>query len=171
MYPGRRKDAGASPKPRPIMLPETLRDNSTASAFADIAAAGKFEFGELTIEVPAGSVVAALRRAKHDLGFTRLSTVCGVDRFPAEPRYEVNYHLQSIGTKQRLRLKVRLRGDHAEVESATAVFRSANWYERETYDFFGIRFLNHPDLKRIMLPDDFDGHPLRKDFPITGARY
>ena len=95
----------------------------------------------------------------------------GVDRYPAEPRFEVVYHLQSIAKKQRLRLKVRLPGENPEIESAFSVYRAANWYEREVFDFFGVRFLNHPDLTRIMMPDDWVGHPLRKDFPITGTRY
>ena len=73
--------------------------------------------------------------------------------------------------KQRLRLKARLPGENPEIESAFAVYRSANWYEREVFDLFGVRFLNHPDLTRIMMPDDWVGHPLRKDFPVTGTRY
>jgi NADH-quinone oxidoreductase subunit C len=153
------------------MLPESLSDNSTAAALADLATTGKLTFGELTLEVAPSDIVAALDRAKHKLGFTRLSTVTGVDRFPVEPRYEVVYHLQSLATKERLRLKARVPGDNPEIESACPIFRSANWYEREVFDFFGIRFLNHPDLKRIMLPEEFEGHPLRKDFPVTGARY
>ncbi len=71
---------------------------------------------------------------------------------------------------QRLRLKCRLPGVNPEIESVTSVWRSANWYERETFDLFGIRFLNHPDLRRIMMPDDWEGHPLRKDYPVTGSR-
>jgi NADH-quinone oxidoreductase subunit C len=153
------------------MLPESLRDNSTAAALADIATAGKLEFGELTIEVAPANILEALRRAKTALGFTRLSTVTGVDRFPAEPRYEVVYHLQTIGNKERLRLKARVHSDNPEIESGCPVYRSANWYEREVFDFFGIRFLKHPDLKRIMLPEEFEGYPLRKDFPVTGMRY
>jgi NADH-quinone oxidoreductase subunit C len=152
-------------------LPESLRDNSTAAALADLATAGKLEFGELTVEVAPGNILAALGRAKTSLGLNRLSTITGVDRYPAEPRYEVVYHLQSMTTKERLRLKARLPGDHPEIESACPVFRAANWYEREVFDFFGVRFLNHPDMKRIMLPEDFEGHPLRKDFPVTGTRY
>jgi NADH-quinone oxidoreductase subunit C len=94
-----------------------------------------------------------------------------VDRYPAEPRYEVIYHLHSFSKKVRIRLKARVSGTNPEIESSCAVYSSGNWYERETYDFFGIRFLNHPDLRRIMLPDDWEGHPLRKDYPITGTRY
>ena len=153
------------------MLPDSLRDNSTAAALAGLATDGMFTFGELTIEVAPANIVEALSLAKNTLGFNRLSTVTGVDRFPAEPRFEVVYHLQNLSTKARLRMKARLPGENPEVESACPVFRAANWYEREVFDFFGIRFLNHPDLKRIMLPEDFEGYPLRKDFPVTGMRY
>ncbi len=153
------------------MLPDSLRDNSTAAALADLATAGNLNFGELTIEVDPSNILAALTRAKNDLGFNRLSTITGVDRYPAEPRFEVVYHLQSIATKERIRFKTRVPGDNPELESACPVYRAANWYERETFDFFGIRFLNHPDLKRIMMPEEFEGNPLRKDFPVTGLRY
>jgi NADH-quinone oxidoreductase subunit C len=137
----------------------------------DLAIATKEQFGELTIEVAPENILAALRRLRDDLQFERLSTVTGVDRYPAEPRFEVVYHLQSIATKQRVRIKARVSGANPEIESATSVYRSADWYERETFDLFGIRFLNHPELRRIMLPDDWEGHPLRKDYPITGTRY
>jgi NADH-quinone oxidoreductase subunit C len=153
------------------MLPDSLRDNSTAAALADLATTGKVEFGELTIEVAPSDILSALARARKTLGFNRLSTITGVDRYPVEPRFEVVYHLQSIATKERIRFKARVSGDNPEIESACPVFRAANWYEREVFDFFGIRFLNHPDLKRIMMPDEFEGYPLRKDFPVTGMRY
>ena len=153
------------------MLPDSLRDNSTAAALADLATTGKVEFGELTIEVAPANIVAALSRARAELGFNRLSTITGVDRYPVEPRFEVVYHLQSIATKERIRFKARVSGDNPEIESACPVYRAANWYEREVFDFFGIRFLNHPDLKRIMMPEEFEGYPLRKDFPVTGLRY
>jgi NADH-quinone oxidoreductase subunit C len=152
-------------------LPELFRDNSTAAALADLATTGKLELGELTIEISPANIHEALHRIKHKLGFNRLSSVTGVDRFPVEPRFEVVYHVQSTTTKERLRIKARVSGDNPEIESACPVFRAANWYEREVFDFFGVRFLNHPDMKRIMLPEDFEGHPLRKDFPVTGTRY
>ena len=153
------------------MIPDSLRDNPLAAAFDDVAATAKFEYNELTVEVEPSQIVEALGRAKHNLGFERLSTVTGVDRFPAEPRFEIVYHLQSIKGKQRLRLKARVSGDNPEIESACGVYRAANWYERETWDLFGVRFLNHPNLTRIMLPEDWPGHPLRKDVPVTGTRY
>jgi NADH-quinone oxidoreductase subunit C len=153
------------------MLPDSLRDNSTAVAFDDLATTGNSEFGELTIEIAPENIVAALDRARNTLGFNRLASVTGIDRYPMEPRFEVVYHLQSIATRARIRIKARLSGNNPEIDSICSVYPAANWYERETFDFFGIRFLNHPDLKRIMLPEEFEGYPLRKDFPVTGTRY
>ncbi len=153
------------------MIPDELRDNPTARALEDLATTAKFEFNELTVEIDPANILEALKRVKHQLKFERLSTVTGVDRYPAEPRFEVVYHLQSIAGKQRLRLKARVSGENPEIESAFAVYRSANWYEREVFDLFGVRFLNHPDLTRILMPDDWVGHPLRKDSPVTGTRY
>ena len=97
-------------------------------------------------------------------------TVTAVDRFPADPRFELVYHLHSIDRNERLRLKARISGADPVIESVTGVWRSANWYEREVFDLFGVRFTNHPDLRRILMPDDWEGHPLRKDYPITGTR-
>jgi len=137
---------------------------------ADAMTAGKFDRNELTLEIAAPKIVSVCGFLKYDQSFVRLSTVTGVDRYPAEPRFEVVYHLHSIERNQRLRLKCRIPGTDPVIESVTSVWRSANWYERETFDLFGIRFLNHPDLRRIMMPDDWEGHPLRKDYPITGTR-
>jgi NADH-quinone oxidoreductase subunit C len=153
------------------MLPEILQDKPAAAALADLATAGKFEFGELTVEVAPENILAALIRLRHDLKFERLSTVTAVDRYPAEPRFEIVYHLHSISTKQRIRLKARVSGENPEIDSAVPVYRAADWYEREAYDMFGVRFLNHPDLRRIMMPEDWEGYPLRKDYPVTGTRY
>jgi NADH-quinone oxidoreductase subunit C len=153
------------------MIPESLRDNPTAAAFDDVATTAKFELGELTIEIAPQNIAEALRRAKENLNFDRLSSLTGVDRYPGEPRFEVVYHLQSCRGKQRLRLKARVSGANPEIESAVPVYRSANWYEREVFDLYGVRFLNHPNLTRIMMPDDWEGYPLRKDYPVTGTRY
>lgn len=153
------------------MIPESVRENPIAAALDDVATTAKFEFNELTVEIDPANIVETLNRAKHRLGFERLSTVTAVDRYPAEPRFEIVYHLQAIAGKQRLRLKARVSGENPELESACSVYRSANWYEREVFDLFGVRFLNHPNLTRIMLPEDWPGHPLRKDVPVTGTRY
>lgn len=127
---------------------------------------------ELTIVVPRQH----LRRAAEflygdaELAFTYLCDVTGVDRFPAEPRFELNYHLVSMRCHERLRLKVRADSDHPVVETVSNVWPTANWHEREVFDLFGVRFEDHPDLRRILLPEDFEGHPLRKDFPVAGYR-
>jgi NADH-quinone oxidoreductase subunit C len=153
------------------MIPDSLRDNQVAAALDDLATTAKSQFNELTIEIAPQNIVAALQRVKQDLKFERLTSVTGVDRYPAEPRFEVVYHLQSVARKERLRLKARISGENPEIDSACGVYRSANWYERETFDLFGVKFLHHPDLTRIMLPQDWEGHPLRKDVPVTGTRY
>ena len=128
------------------------------------------KFGELTAEVSPERLVEACLFLKHEREFERLSTVTAVDRYPGEPRFELVYHLHSIARNQRLRLKLRVAGENPEVDSATAVWRSAEWYEREVFDLFGVRFRNHPDLRRILMPEDWEGYPLRKDYPITGVQ-
>jgi NADH-quinone oxidoreductase subunit C len=156
------------------MLPENLRDRATAAAVeafdGDAITAGKFDRNELTLEIAAGKIVSVCGFLKYDQTFVRLSTVTAVDRFPAEPRFEIVYHLHSVERNERLRLKCRLSGADPVIESVTSVWRAANWYERETFDLFGIHFINHPNLTRIMMPEGWEGHPLRKDYPITGPR-
>src|SRR5262245_5153667 len=127
--------------------------------------------GEMTIIMPRESIVAACAwlKATPEMDFNFLSDVCGFDRGPEEePRFEVNYHLFSTTRHHRLRLKVLLNEDDAHVPSVTSVWRTANWHERETFDLFGVIFDGHPDLRRILLPDDWQGHALRKDFPLRG---
>src|ERR1035441_7547120 len=156
------------------MLPENLKENATAAALEafEIGAvvSAKFDRGELAISIASEKIVSVCGFLKYDQGFVRLSTVTGVDWYPAEPRFEVVYHLHSLSRNARVRVKCKLRGENPEIDSVTGVWRSANWYERETFDLFGIRFRNHPDLTRIMLPEDWEGHPLRKDYPVTGTR-
>ena len=156
------------------MLPENLKEHAVAASVAafdaDAVTGGHFALGELTLEIAPGKIASVCGFLKYDQQFVRLSSLTGVDWYPREPRFEVAYHLHSIERNQRLRLKCRLPGEAPRIESVTGVWRSANWYERETWDLFGIRFLNHPDLKRILLPEDWEGHPLRKDIPVTGSR-
>jgi NADH-quinone oxidoreductase subunit C len=156
------------------MLPDNLRDRAVAAAVeafdTDAVTAGKLDRNELTLEIAPGKIVSVCGFLKYDQQFVRLSSVTAVDRYPAEPRFEVVYHLHSIERNERLRLKCRVRGEDPVIDSVTSVWRSANWYEREVFDLFGIKFLNHPDLRRIMMPDDWEGYPLRKDYPITGNR-
>src|ERR1051325_1077648 len=156
------------------MLPEALKQDAVARAVEEFDSTalvgGKLDRGEVSLEIAPAEIAHVCHFLKTEQQFERLSTVTGVDRYPAEPRFEVVYHLHSITGNLRLRLKCHLHGDHPQIDSVTSVWRSANWYERETFDLFGIRFLGHPNLRRIMLPEDWEGHPLRKDYPVTGAR-
>lgn len=129
----------------------------------------KDALGEVTIIVPREAIVDVCWVLKTRHGFDMLADLCGADRGPEEdPRFEVNYHL--LGTKhhQRLRLKVLLSEDEPNVGTVTTVWKTADWHERETYDLVGVIFDGHPDLRRILLPSDFDGHALRKDYPLRG---
>jgi|ERR1051326_4691414 NADH-quinone oxidoreductase subunit C len=127
--------------------------------------------GETTIIVPREHIVSACAFMKSTtrLDFDFLADLCGFDRGPEEePRFEVNYHLFSTRTYKRLRLKVLLNEEDLHVPTVTGVWRTANWHERETFDLFGVIFDDHPDLRRILLPDDWQGYALRKDFPLRG---
>ena len=132
----------------------------------------KFDREELTIWVDKVFIreVCALLRDDRTCPFNYLADLTCVDWYPSEPRFEVVYHLLSIPQKERVRLKVRLDGGSPAIESVTSVWPSANYYEREAFDLFGVRFTGHPNLKRIMMPDDWEGHPLRKDYPVEGYR-
>jgi len=127
--------------------------------------------GEVTALVPREQIVALCSYLKTapEANFDFLADLCGVDRgVEEEPRFEVNYHLFSTTKFHRLRLKVVVNEDDARVPTVTRVWRTANWHERETFDLFGVIFEGHPDLRRILLPEDWQGHALRKDFPLRG---
>ncbi len=129
----------------------------------------KDALGEVTITVPREAIIDVCNFLKGEQDFDLLADLCGSDCGPEEdPRFEVNYHLFSTTHYNRLRLKVLLMEDEPNVESVTSLWKTANWHERETYDLLGIVFDNHPDLRRILLPSDFDGHALRKDYPLRG---
>jgi NADH-quinone oxidoreductase subunit C len=114
--------------------------------------------------------VAGQCRDIEELRFNLLTDATCLDRYPLEPRFELNYQLISIPNRQKLRIRVRLSGSDPVVDSLVPVWPGANWLEREVFDMFGIQFTGHPDLRRILLPDDWEGHPLRKDFPVEGYR-
>lgn len=127
--------------------------------------------GEVTAVIPREHLVAACSYLKTPAGghFNFLADLCGVDRgVEEEPRFEVNYHLFSTTSYLRIRLKVVVNEEDAHVPTVTGVWRTANWHERETFDLIGVVFDGHPDLRRILLPDDWQGHALRKDFPLRG---
>ena len=126
---------------------------------------------EVTAVVPREHIVAvcAALKSSPESKFDFLADLCGVDRGDEEePRFEVNYHLFSTTKYHRLRLKVLLNENDVHVPTVTGVWKTANWHERETFDLFGVVFDGHPDLRRILLPDDWQGHALRKDFPLRG---
>ena len=128
--------------------------------------------GETTLVVPRKVLRQVAERCREDaaLQFNLLTDATCVDRYPMEPRYELQYHLVSIPKKNKLRLRVKLSGDDPVVDSLVPVWLGAGWLEREIFDLMGIKFTGHPDLRRILLPDDWEGHPLRKDFPVEGFR-
>jgi NADH-quinone oxidoreductase subunit C len=132
----------------------------------------KFDRDEMTIYVDRSNIreACALLRDDPACAFNYLSDVTCVDWFPREPRFEVIYHLLSISRKERVRLKVRLESAAPTVESITPLWPGANYFEREVFDLFGIRFTGHPYLVRLLMPEDWEGHPLRKDYPVEGYR-
>jgi NADH-quinone oxidoreductase subunit C len=132
----------------------------------------KFDREEITIYIERSSLreACALLRDDPTCPFNFLSDVSCVDWYPQEPRFEIVYQLLSIPKKERVRLKVRLGSDSPAVESVTSVWPAANFFEREVFDLFGIRFTGHPYLRRIQMPENWEGHPLRKDYPVEGYR-
>ena len=123
--------------------------------------------GDATARVDPARIVEVLRMLRDDpeLEFEMLTDLPAVDYLGEVPRFEVVYHLYSVAKNHRVRIKARVAENAPEIESAVAVWPSANWMEREVWDLYGIRFRNHPDLRRILLYEQFDGHPLRKDYP------
>jgi len=126
--------------------------------------------GETTIVVPRELLRAAAEYCRSNLQFNYLSDATSLDRFPIEPRFELNYHLVSIPNKSKIRLRTRVSGADPVVDSLVPVWPGAGWLEREIFDLMGIRFNGHPDLRRILLPQDWEGHPLRRDYPTEGFR-
>jgi NADH-quinone oxidoreductase subunit C len=148
---------------------EAHRENAAVKALTALATDAKYDRDELTIAVGRENIIAAAK-AVQQAGYEFLEDVTAVDWYPSEPRFQITYHILSMSLKQRLRLVVRLNSDAAAVDSITPVWPSANFYEREVFDLFGVHFGGHPNLRRIMMPEDWQGHPLRKDYPVEGYR-
>ena len=153
---------------------ERLKDHPAVAALlawnAGAVQGGKFDRNELSIYIAREFIREACEKLKSQGLVSFLSDVTCADYYPRAPRFELAYHLLSHQRKERIRLKIALEGDDAAVESITSVWPSANFFERELFDLFGIHFLGHPNLKRIMMPEDWEGHPLRKDYPVEGYR-
>ncbi len=130
-----------------------------------------FAHNELTLEIDPARIVEVCRFLKDQDQYVRLAAVTCVDQYPGEPRFEIVYHLHSIARNERLRLKSKIGGSNPEIDSVFEVWKSADWYEREVFDMFGVSFRNHPNLTRILMPHDWQGHPLRKDYPVHGFKY
>lgn len=125
---------------------------------------------ELTIVVPKEKIVEVCRFLKEDptLKFDLLADLSGLDMYTPVKRFAVVYNLYSLANRHRIRLKVFTEEEDPKVPTVTGVWGTANWHERETYDMFGILFEGHPDLRRVYMPEEFEHHPLRKDFPLMG---
>jgi NADH-quinone oxidoreductase subunit C len=129
----------------------------------------RWDHDEMTLTIAREGIVAA-GLAIQSAGYNFLEDVTAVDWLPASPRFQVSYHVLSHSLKERIRLRVLIDEQTPAVETVTSVWPSANYYEREVFDLFGIRFDGHPNLRRIMMPEEWSGHPLRKDYPVEGYR-
>lgn len=124
--------------------------------------------GDTFVRIKPEANVEVCRYLKEEFHFIYLCDVFGTDRFTSKDRFELVYNLVSLRDRQRLFVKVWLPEEDPVIESVTDLWISANWFERQTYDMFGIRFTNHPDMRRIYMPEDFEYFPLRKEFPLLG---
>lgn len=147
---------------------EALADHVAVRALASLIIDAKWDRKELTLTVAPETIVDAARAAK-DAGYNFFEDVTAVDWYPSEPRFQISYSLLGFALKQRIRIVLRV-PEGTSVPSITSVWPSANFYEREVFDLFGVHFSGHPRLTRIMMPDNWNGHPLRKDYPVEGYR-
>ncbi|MBB3310778.1 NADH-quinone oxidoreductase subunit C [Rhizobium sp. BK196] len=152
-------------------MSEALTELSSylSQARGNLIAASQLKYGELTLTTTGDNLIPLLTFLRDDAkcGFVNLTDVCGVDWPQRELRFDVVYHL--LSPKQNLRIRVKVATDEdTPVPSACAVYPGADWFERETWDMYGVLFTGHPDLRRILTDYGFEGHPLRKDFPTTG---
>jgi NADH-quinone oxidoreductase subunit C len=152
-------------------MSEALKElsNHIAQAQANVVSKAEIRLGELMLDTTPDKVVALLTFLRDDPKclFKQLIDICGVDWPEREKRFDVVYNLLSVRNNQRIRVKL-MTDEATPVPSAASVYSSAGWFERETYDLYGVWFSDHPDLRRILTDYGFEGHPLRKDFPLTG---
>jgi NADH-quinone oxidoreductase subunit C len=160
------------------MIPETLQTFPDAVAVSgfdpEAILSGKFDRNELTLDIAPARIVAVSEFLRDKCGYDFLCDLTCRDDYPSEPRFQVVYHLYSVAKKQFLRLKAGLSSPIAPIlpviPTVSTVWPAAGWHEREVFDLFGVRFEGHQDLRRIVLPDEWEGYPLRKDYPTEGPR-
>jgi NADH-quinone oxidoreductase subunit C len=152
---------------------EALPDHPAIKAILawnpDALTDAKLDRGEVTLSIAANRIREAAGIVR-DSGYNAFQDMTAVDWYPSVPRFQLSYHICSHAFKNVLRLKVMVDEAEDSVESITPVWAGANYYEREVFDLFGIRFEGHPNLRRILMPEDWAGHPLRKDYPVEGYR-
>jgi NADH-quinone oxidoreductase subunit C len=150
-------------------LAQSVALQALRAAHPEAVVNAKFDRGELTLVIASDSI-RPVCRTLQTAGYNFFEDVTCVDWYPAEPRFQVTYHILSLKLKERVRLHVMVESIDPSVDSITPVWPAANFYEREVWDLFGVRFHGHPGLRRIMLPEEWEGHPLRKDYPVEGYR-
>jgi NADH-quinone oxidoreductase subunit C len=146
-----------------------LADHAAIQGLQQFITDAKWDRGELTLTVAPETIVQVCEAAKV-AGYNFFEDLTGVDWYPTEPRFQLSYSLLSHQLKQRIRVVALLEGDTPTIDSITGVWPAANFYEREVFDLFGVTFAGHPRLTRIMMPDNWNGYPLRKDYPVEGYR-
>lgn len=156
--------------PNTIDIMQELLINKLKKAFPQYIEDVIIHMNELTFVVSKNAILDICRFLKNeeDIGFNYLADICGLDRFTKNDRFEVVYNIWSEKLKYRIRIRVKVDEKDLNITSVSTVWQSADWYERETFDMFGIIFTGHPDLRRIYMPDEFEYYPLRKDFPLMG---
>lgn len=153
-----------------LELSETLQNTVDALSdnFADSFIEVYQSTGDTFIRVEAETIVDICKYLKNELHFIYLNDIFGIDRFTSEERFEVVYNLISLRDRERLFVKVRLPEEEPVLASVADIWKSASWMEREVYDMFGVRFTDHPDFRRIYMPEDYEYYPMRKEFPLLG---
>jgi len=150
---------------------EPVADHKTFLAltgkFGDKILEHGLDKGDSVAIVAAEAIHEVVLYLRDELGFDLPVDICGVDYLPRKPRFEVVYQLHATTRNERIRLRVRLDGKNPELKTVSDIYPVANWLEREVWDMFGIVFTGHPDLKRILMYEPFEGHPLRRDYPIN----
>ena len=145
-----------------------LADHAAVKGLSKLITDAKWDRGELTLTVAPETIVAAMKAAQTS-GYNFFEDLTAVDWYPTAPRFQLSYSVLSLKLKQRIRIVARI-DESQTIASITSVWPAANFYEREVFDLFGVTFAGHPGLTRIMMPENWEGHPLRKDYPVEGYR-